>query len=46
MWDRGLTVKEIETEKETVSVFDKSCGGPILKLLKHISETYEGDDRT
>ena len=45
-WDRDLTVQEMETEIENVVVFDKSCGNPIMNLLRYISENYEGDERT
>ena len=45
-WDRDLTVQEIETERENVTVFDGSSGNPIMNMLKYISENYEGDERT
>ena len=45
-WDRDLTVQEIETERETVIVFDSSNGNPVMNMLKNTSEKYEGDERT
>ena len=45
-WDRDLTVQEIETERENVIVFDKSCGNLFVNMLKFLSESYEGDERT
>ena len=44
MWDRDLTVQEIET-KENVTVFDGPNGNPVVNMLKHNSENYEGDER-
>ena len=33
-WDRDLTCKEIEVERENVIVYDKSCDNPIVNMLK------------
>ena len=45
-WDRDLTVQEIETERENVNVFDKSCEDLVMNMLKFFSENYDGDKRT
>ena len=45
-WDRDLTCKEIEIERERVIVSKKSCGNPVMKMLKQNSENYEGDEGT
>ena len=34
------------TEKDNVIVFDGSNANPVTKMLKWISENYEGDERT
>ena len=45
-WDRDLTPEEIQTEGKYVIVFNKTCGNPVLNMLKYISENYEGDEKT
>ena len=45
-WDTDLAPDEIVTEKENVTVFDGSNGNPVMNMLKHISENYEGDEKT
>ena len=44
--NRHLTSDELETERENVTIFDGSCGNPVMSMLKFISENYEGDERT
>ena len=34
------------TEKDNVIVFDGSNANPVINLLKYISQSYEGDERT
>ena len=45
-WDRDLTPDEEVLEKDKVTVFDASDGNWMMNMLKHISENYEGDERT
>ena len=45
-WDRDLTVQEIETDREKITVFDGSIGNLVMKMLNFNSESYEGDERT
>ena len=45
-WDRDLTADETVTEKGNVAVFDGSNPNPVTKMLKYLSENYEGDRRT
>ena len=45
-WQRDLTSDEIIIERKHVTVFDTSNGNCIMNMLKHISENYEGDERT
>ena len=33
-WNRDLTLNEILTEKENVTVFDASNGNPVMNMLK------------
>ena len=44
--DRYLTVQEIETEREKITVFDGSVGNLAMNMLNFNSESYEGDERT
>ena len=43
-WDRDLTVQETEAERENVT--DGSNANPVMKMLRYLSENYEGDDKT
>ena len=43
-WDRDLTPEEIETEKDSAIVFDRSNQNPVMDVLKYISENYDGDE--
>ena len=45
-WDGDLTVDEIVTEKDNVTVFDGSNTNPVMIMLTYVSANYEGDDRT
>ena len=43
-WDRVLSPEQIEIERKSVIVFDKSCGNPVMNMLKFTSENYEGGE--
>ena len=45
-WYRDLTSDELVIEKQNVTVFDASNGNCVMNMLKHISENYNGDERT
>ena len=45
-WDRNLTPDDLILERKNVIVFDASNGNCIMNMLKHISENYEGGERT
>ena len=45
-WDRDLTPDELILERKNVTVSDTSNGNCVMNMLKHISENYEGDQRT
>ena len=45
-WDRDITLQEIVTEKNNVTVFEAPNGNPVMNMLEYISENYEGDERT
>ena len=45
-WYRDLTSDELPIEKQNVTVFDASNGNCVMNMLKHISENYNGDERT
>ena len=40
-WDRDLTAEEILPEREYVTVFIKSCGNPVMNMLKYIQKTMK-----
>ena len=42
-WDKDLTVQQKETEKESVTNFDRSSGNPVMNMLKYISDNYEAN---
>ena len=45
-WDKDITPAGIQTKKNYSTVFSKSCGKPVMNLLKYIPENNEGDERT
>ena len=45
-WYRDLNSDELIIERKNVTVFDTSNGNCIINMLKHISENYNGDERT
>ena len=45
-WDGDLTPDELIIERKNVTIFDASNGNCIMKMLKYISENYDGDERT
>ena len=45
-WYRDLNSDELIIERKNVTVFDASNGNCIMNMLKHISENYDGDERT
>ena len=45
-WNRALTSDELLIDTDNVTVFDRSNGNTVMKVLKYISEYYEGDERT
>ena len=45
-WHRDLTPHELVIERKHVTVFDASNGNCVMNMLKHISENYNGDERT
>ena len=45
-WHRDLTSDELVIERKNVTVFDASNGNCVKNMPKHISENYEGDERT
>ena len=45
-WHRDLTPHELVMERKHVTVFDASNGNCVMNMLKHISENYNGDERT
>ena len=45
-WHRDLTNNELVIERENVTMFDTSNGNCVMNMLKYISESYDGDERT
>ena len=45
-WDRDLTPDELVIERKNVTILDASNGNCVMNMLKHISENYDGDERT
>ena len=43
-WDRDVTVQEMKTERENVTIFAGPKGNPVMNMLKYISESYELDE--
>ena len=45
-WDRDLSSNELVIERKNVLIFDASNGNCVMNMLKHISENYDGDEKT
>ena len=44
-WNKNLTPKEVETERDNVVVFDKSGRKVLMHMIKSIWENYQGAER-
>ena len=45
-WKSDWTPDEVVTQKDDVTVFDGCNASPFTNMLKYVSGTYEGEERT